>query len=532
MLNQREMRWVGSADIALTFPGAPPAITPGKATALQILVTNRGPAAVAPAVFIDVPENFVLSSLTGPTGAVCTIGAPSVCIWSAPIAASSSATLSLEVNTTNDISTSADFRARAIAQRLIAPFEDDSAVLTLPVTASSGVSLLVTSNIHGRASCRYPCADPFIRVHNQGPFDAIGTAQSPIRVWFEPAPGLTTEPGFVMPPSTGTVSSVGSTAEFVGVIPAGQSIDMLSFAIPEPSVRPDVLGTVHIDPGQNPLFGPTTVTAYRSNLELRVERTPGVQASGAPARFTFELTSHSAGPEQNVLVSVYADGSTFNDRVTFEPETGVLIAGEHGSAFDWQIPSIAPGQTVRLRGSAPYEFSAGGTPGNVPRVGAWLIVRAFEFHDEDRPAEVDLSLAAQGTADLRVRSVSVVPGSAPDQRIVRGVVENLGPSSARYHADGAGIRVGPDVNFHDSWQQLNLVTGTTSSSGWACGWDGCFATRAIAAGGSASFEFIVNGVFADPRDLLGLRVDPATYPMTVTPDPRPGNNRLFVPVPF
>ncbi len=511
----------GSADLAVSFVSPPASIAPGAPTRLELKIENHGPAATAPALTLDLPEGITLTSFTGSAGVSCTTAAQSVCTWSAPIASHAVWNLTLVVSLSGASANTAHFHAALVGSQLIAPFTDDAADLTLPVVTQSGISL--------RIKPEYPldvcpegkrCAGAMAEVHNQGPFDAVGTPDAPIRVTFIPAPGV--------PAPSLNASSDG----FIGTIAPGESRVIQSFTLPDQSPPQDFLGTFELHPGENDVVGSTRTVAFRSNLVLTGQRSTAAQASGDATAFSFQVTNRGAGTEENVSVYISPSHEPSAVPFTLEPEAG-SVASREGFYYKWTLPPLAPGQTVRLRGSAlaSYTQSDLALSGYVPTAQASLESQApFQFDfGSPRTVTLDVSLAPNGTADLRITDLKASASSTPGQYVLRGTVENVG----RVPVTGASVYA-----FGDGYPLYYFaIEATALSPGWDCpDWSpgACGLTTTLPPDATATFDFIVaisGGPTAGtpgPEDRLGVQLNDLT---TVPADADPANNRASVPFP-
>jgi hypothetical protein len=180
--------------------------------------------------------------------------------------------------------------------------------------------------------------------------------------------------------------------------------------------------------------------------------------------------------------------------------------------FVWTIPTLAVGQTATWNG-AEVNPPAYMRLSNVAVTSNTLDLN--RDNDGLYPMELELSPAPEGTADLLVNSLEILPGPADNQRIFRAVVSNAGAGTAR------GVRIFP---FFMSGG-IRVVGVPAGPTGWNCSlsdfqnYAEC-SIESFAAGASATAEFLVEGIFvnASPHHGVAIGADPAV------PEPLPKNN--------
>ncbi|HMJ14795.1 MAG TPA: choice-of-anchor Q domain-containing protein, partial [Polyangiaceae bacterium] len=487
----------GPTDLALSFTNPPALAVAGQEATWQVTLANHGSAGSMPAVEIDVPAGVTITEATATGSAICSTADPVLCIWSGALAQGSSVTITLKAQVGSQVTGALLWSARVLAPDLQPPLTDDRAELTTPTRVDSGVSMTLrfrrdTDNTGQRVSIAS------VWLNNGGPSNALGTSTQPIEVLFHPAPGVTATP-------LGENRLLGSFAP-------GDAFATVEFAIGVAGALPARLGSLELRPGANPQAPVPAIEVFAADLELRGFRASGVQAPGTPLAFRYEVTNNGPATAPATQLEVSIDTASY----TWTPSRGTVEPSSSGpQAVVWRIGALAPGETATLNGSV-----TGADDFSSPWV--YLSSEAIDFNGENERATLNLGPAPDGTADLRISDVQVSQGPSADQRQYRVTIANAGPASA----GSAENR----LEFVLEGQSEQLVS-IQAAPGFECGFGttsaSCYSAGPLAAGATATFEFVRQGPFRDGqyRPYVDIRAPFGT------PDPNPQNNFRYLGAP-
>lgn len=473
---------VGPADLAVAFQNPPASVTPGTPLNLTLNLDNRGPGAAAPTLFIEVPDGVTPTSASASRNGTCTLGATVLCTWPAGLPSGTSATVSLIAGTATDLTGPVPIRARAAARALTGSTADDQAELSLDVSLQTGLRLIVQ---------RVGVARVRLSLFNEGPSAAGVSFAEPIRVSFIPDPGVT------------VVTELSSTTDpvdyiYIHPIAVGETGYVGTFGVRPASHTQRRVGTLRVDPGINQLVGPAEIAATVSNLSISVLREPGVKIRGAPGSFTFEVRNLGSTSERDVTVVANTSFVDPEQPFTFAPDVGSVVGYTPTSDdFTWLIPSIEPGQVLRLKVSARHLFDD-------TFVNAQVFGGPFEFEVSNNHEFVDYGFTPLGTADLRVTSLDVRAANG-EEMVISATITNAGPQAAG-SSSGVPITVTPVQEF----AALTPISAEASNSGWMCAVWACSATASLPVGASATFRFTVANTAYEPLSPFGVQVQSMT----------------------
>jgi hypothetical protein len=338
---------------------------------------------------------------------------------------------------------------------------------------------------------------------NEGPSVAVASVEEPIYVRFDPEPGVT----------TWIYDSPASEVLFTQVAPMapGETVIIGTFGVRPSTATQTRLGTLRVQPGDNRLSGPAEIAAVLSNIALSVRREPGIKLAGAPGSFTFEVTNSGVVDERDVVVNASTNFADPEQPFTFTVDAGSIEGyTPAASEFRWRIPSIAPGQTLRLEGNARHRYGSG------TYVSAVVNNRAFEIETWDNGGYVDYGVTPLGTADLRVRSLNVTAASG-SQLVIEATIENLGPQAATSSTSDPIV-----VSATEAGISATPVIAEATTSGWTCTLLGCSPAATLPVGARASFRFVLDNPYLDPLSHYGVSVRSVSKP-----DHDTSNNRAL-----
>jgi hypothetical protein len=239
-------------------------------------------------------------------------------------------------------------------------------------------------------------------------------------------------------------------------------------------------------------------------------RAAGPQPEGTPTAFTVEVTNQGPGPAADAGVDLYSGGP----EITWAPERGTVDP----ATSRWVIGALAPGETVRLRGS-----TAAAAPVDPVLLSARVSGAGVDFDEEDDTATVHLSAAPAGTADVRVSRLTASRGPGRGQRTLRATVTNAGPVPAGADADHlltVTVTRTPDAR---------AVAISSPGGRWACSveewYASCRSATPLAPGASVTVTIVLEGTFPAGQPRPGVQVD-----SNATIDPDLGNNARYVSV--
>ncbi|HEY6562493.1 MAG TPA: choice-of-anchor Q domain-containing protein [Polyangiaceae bacterium] len=485
----QDIAGTGSADLALTFVDPPASVIPGEDVALELQIANRGPNASAPTVIVEAPADVTISSLSASAAGTCTNRAPFLCSWSSAIAPGARATIMIGARVGSEVTSSVLWRAEIVVPALAPPFEDDAAELTTPISLRAGVVLDVSFD--HEYSPQGVVNVVAISLRNEGPSNAVGTTEQPIQLLFHAAPGVHAVP-------RGPTTFVGSFA------PSSTPFGAVQFAISAEAPPPAQLGTIELRAeasAQPPL---PSIPLIAADLELVAERAAEAQEPGSPLSFNVSVTNQGPGTATDVRVSL---AGAVN--ITWAPSAGSVELEQF--EFVWTIPTLSPGQSARLDGVVERTTADSVLYTSVSS-------RALDLNFTNDAVNLNLSPAAAGTADLQINDFDIVPGSEPNQSVIRAMLTNAGPSAA------SGSPERPILLYLTA--DVPMIRATVSAPSWTCdvAFSGpCTSPLPVPAGASIPVEFVVEGAIPVP---LGMHVE-----SDLTPDSRPVNNSRYFGVP-
>ncbi|HMJ16421.1 MAG TPA: choice-of-anchor Q domain-containing protein, partial [Polyangiaceae bacterium] len=324
----------GATDLAIAFTNPPASVTAGSAGTWEITVSNRGPAVALPAVRVEVPDRVTVRSVTASGGAACSDEDPVLCVWSSPIPAGGSATISVEGIVATELTGGLAWSAQVFAPELAPPLADDRAELTTPTSVSSGVTMALRFRPDVDELGRR-MAIATVALSNSGPSNAVGSETQPIEVLFQPASGVSVE-------AHSETRLVGSFA------PGGEPFAHVEFVVRADGPAPARLGTISLLTGVNPQPPVADIAVVHADLELRIFRSSAPQTAGTPLPFRYEVTNHGPSTAPDVRLEIRVDGPTY----TWSAGTGQLENVSEGPpGVVWRVGSLAPGATATLAGT-------------------------------------------------------------------------------------------------------------------------------------------------------------------------------------
>jgi hypothetical protein len=285
----------------------------------------------------------------------------------------------------------------------------------------------------------------------------------------------------------------------------------------ESSSPPVQVGTIElVSSGVTTTPLPPPIPVVAADLEVRASRPPGKQSTGDAVPFTIQVLNNGPATATNINVALYA-GVDNPDIVSFSGTVVREPYATYGGAYIWPIASLAPGATATLTGTIAYPggtLSANVDPIDLnscqtcgrSRVGA---ERSIDLVWQNDYVELDAFPAVNGTADLQVSSLSLVPGSSPAIRTVSFSVKNAGPFATEHPFVSVSVGTG-----------ATLLDRHVAPAGWECTNYGCWIQGSFAVGATASFEFDVEVQTATPS-LSGF----VSIESDGLPDPDTGNDR-------
>lgn len=328
---------VGATNVSIRFADAASPVVFWTDASWQLLVENRGPAAVRPIVNIA-SRGITARAARVVGGDACSVGTSVTCIWSEAIPANGTATITL-TGRVDAMDGSVGWDAQVVAPDLLPPLDDDQASVSTPVVPVNDFSVSAdTGPITRDSESRWTATGTFSLV-SLGPSLAGGS----IRFSFSPAPEV-------------EAPLIDRTFTDIVFFP-GQMVGQAHFAITVGPTHPAVLGMIDVDPGLNP--GPLLHLPLTSaDLELRVISNSSASASGFEANFDVNVVNHGPSGSSNVGVKIV--GSTdpnWTGTFTWTPSAGHVEAGNAVVPnFTWRIPSLAPGQGATLAGKVFTQY--------------------------------------------------------------------------------------------------------------------------------------------------------------------------------
>ncbi|HEY6559213.1 MAG TPA: choice-of-anchor Q domain-containing protein [Polyangiaceae bacterium] len=501
---------VGAADLSVAFTNPPAFVAPGTNGTWTVRVRNSGPLASVPSVWVRTnfgsPVEATPISVSAP-GATCTILPEVVCNWNTPIASGASATLTFVGAVSAGRQSAVRLEAQVYASALRAPLSDDTATVVTRVTPDAGLALQVSNNRYFYSS-EGAMPGPAVSLLNSMLTDASATPSQPIRVAFLPAPGVSAQP---------VDGSTSLLYEQTWPMSANWSLTALTFYFPLSAAQSPLLGTLALDPGQNPLAGPASIPLYSADLYVDGMRSTAPQAPGAPVSFNVRVLNRGPGPAESTSVLLLWGGND-SPSFTWSVTRGTVAAGVPGQ-FTWQIGTLANGESTVLSGTAPY-MPADDQPHYARNLDCVGQTAGIDFAPNDNGVGLNLTAAPEGAMDLLISDISVAPGPAPNQHVLRATLRNGGSAAAvGTFSDPLGI------GFEQRQNASQPVGLTAFGEGWTCS-DTVSCTRVdpFAAGASATFEWVLEGGFTSPLGLVGAVAGSSVAPA----DANPSNNSRFV----
>ncbi|HEY6562645.1 MAG TPA: choice-of-anchor Q domain-containing protein [Polyangiaceae bacterium] len=487
---------VGATNLSVVFVNPPASVGPGQSATWQLRVNNRGSSGAVFALLVDVPDGVSVTSVTSTRPAACSHVPQVSCFWTSPLPAGAETVITINAGVAPTTTTPLVWRATLTGTQLLPPTSDDMAQLTTPVTPNASLSASFEDRVDS-VGFEQPRGWAQLRVHNAGPTAAIGTDAAPIRVQFLPGPGV--------------IATTGDPqANFVGSVPANNTVDVTAFGFSVEGTIPTELGRVAWDPGLNTAVGPRSFPVYAADLEVSVARAATPLPETTPVPFSMRVTNHGPGPAERVSVRVYQSGE--GATLTFSPDRGLVVPEPESQVFVWSLDSLAVGESATLQGTT---------------LGIWMTYEAtsdgVDFNGSNNRGNLDLRPAPNGAADLLVENVQILPGANAQERRVRATVRNAGP---------AAITVNEFNELRIDFVTVHLAdaraeSSSTTAPGWTCSFSRCYSTEPLPAGATVPVEFVVTTFqdFTQGRAPLGVSVR-SDSPLPV-PDPNPHNNTLY-----